>query len=269
MKRAACLLWLLALACAASATAAERPGGAARPPEAGVAWQDTTLDQWCKKHDIQLVVDPKGLYPLKTSHGPITGSPAPEKIVRAYSALLVREVSTYPDAFVRKLRLAKIVLADDLKFDGQKRAAIPDFEHDILHLDPREGNHSKTYQQTVAHHELFHIVDWKDDGELYEDREWKKLNPAGFKYGEGGRFARGADQWQLDDSIEGFLNKYSTSGVEEDKAEIFANLLVRPSVVAARAAKDKVISRKVERMKKLLHAYCAAFDETFWKSLER
>lgn len=248
MKRTAALFLLLALPAAA---------------------QELTLDQWCRKHEIRLVTDPKDLYPLRTSHGFITGAPAPERTLNAYRELLVAELLKYPRAFVRKIGLERIVLADALAFDGQKRAAVPDFEHRTLHLDPREGSYSKLYQQTVIHHEIFHIVDWRDDGELYEDREWRKLNPDGFKYGDGGRNARGNDQWQLDDSLVGFLNKYSMSGVEEDKAEIYSNLLVRPATVRARAQGDRFLARKVERMKELLRAFCPELDSAFWKSLDR
>ncbi len=248
MKRAIVVLWFLALP---------------------VSAQELTLDQWCRKHEIRLVTDPKGIYPLRTAHGSITGAPAPDQILQKYQTLLVGELSKVPATLVRRLDLERIILADDLKFDGQKRAAIPDFQHRTLHLDPREGSYSRIYQQTVVHHEFYHIVDWKDDGELYEDAEWKKLNPEGFKYGSGGRNARGNDQWQLDDSLAGFLNKYSTSGVEEDKAEVYANLLVRPSVVYARVAKDRILARKVERMKHLLKKFCPDMNDAFWKSLEK
>lgn len=252
MKRA---LWIaLALVVAALPAAAQ---------------QSLTLEQWTEKHGIELVTDPSDLYPLKTHWGPITGKTAPEKDLKRYMDLVAAELRKYPAEFVKKIKIKKIILADDLKFDGQKRAAIPDFEHEYLHLDPREGNYNKVYQQTVVHHEIFHIIDLLDDKELYEDKEWKKLNEAGFKYGDGGKNARGSDQWPLDDTLVGFLNKYSQSGVEEDKAEIYSNLMVRTKTVYARAEKDKILAKKVERMKKLLKTFSSDIDDKFWEALPK
>jgi hypothetical protein len=232
-----------------------------------LAQQNLTVEEWARKHDIEFHSEPGDLYPLKTHYGPITGKAAPEKDVQRYKNLLLPELKKYPSGYVKKLKIKKIILAQDLKFDGQKRAAIPDFEHQYLHLDPKEGDYNKTYQQTVIHHEIFHIVDLLDDRELYDDAAWKKLNPADFKYGSGGKNARGSDQWPLDDTLEGFLNKYSQSGVEEDKAEIYSNLIVRPKLVYARAEKDPILSKKVARMKELLKSFSPDIDETFWKSL--
>lgn len=248
MRHASWLFWFLAVAASAR--------------------QESTLEAWARENNVEIVADPSDLYPLDTPHGKITGKEPNRERLDRYRPLLLDELRKYPSEFFRTLKLSKLVFAEELRFDDQKRAGIPDFHHATLHLDPEEGVHSKTYQQTVIHHELFHIVDWKDDGELYEDRSWKKLNPTAFRYGNGGRNARGNDQWQLDDSLEGFLNKYSMSGVEEDKAEIFCNLMVRAGVVQERAAKDKVIAKKVERIRKIAKAFCRSLDDRFWNSLE-
>ena len=186
-----------------------------------------------------------------------------------YAPILAAELARYPAAFLRKTKLVKIVLSRKLKFAGQERAAIPDFQNNVLHLDVLQGNWNEIYQRTVIHHELFHVVDWRDDGKLYEDRDWKKLNPSKFRYGKGGKNARGPDQWPLDSSLKGFLNKYSMSGVEEDKAEIYANLMVRPGEVRRRARKDSVLAKKITAMKRLLYAFSRSMDRNFWIGLER
>jgi hypothetical protein len=67
----------------------------------------------------------------------------------------------------------------------------------------------------------------------------------------------------LTDRFPGFLNHYSTTGVEEDKAEFFANLMVEPDYVLRRAAEDRVIQAKVLRMRELMADFCDQIEEEF------
>ena len=67
----------------------------------------------------------------------------------------------------------------------------------------------------------------------------------------------------------GFLEPYSTSGLEEDKAEVFANMMVAPDYVKQRAASDPVIRAKVARMKELLADFCPNMNKEFWERVEQ
>jgi Putative zinc-binding metallo-peptidase len=172
----------------------------------------------------------------------------------------------YPIGLVHRSNLKRVVLCEELKFDGQRRNAIPDFEHDVLYLDVKRGDYNTLYQRKVIHHEFFHIIDYKDDGSVYADKAWDALNPASFQYGTGGRNAQeNASTSLLTNRFPGFLNHYSTTGVEEDKAEVFANMMVEPKHVDTRAANDSVIKAKRDAMKSLLQEFCAEVDEEFWK----
>ncbi len=59
----------------------------------------------------------------------------------------------------------------------------------------------------------------------------------------------------ISDKIPGFLNSYSTAGVEEDQAEIDANLMVNSAALAERARRDAVIHQKVWAIVALLRAF--------------
>ena len=237
----------------------------------GEAKQDTpaSLENVSKRFQIEIVRIPTKIYPVKNRFGIITGEVPTEASLKKYTPVLARELSKYPTPFLEKTNLKRIVLAQGLQYDGQERAGVPDFQNQTLHLDVEQGNWNKLYQESVIHHELFHVVDWKDDGKIYDDKKWKKLNPDRFEYGSGGKNARGKDQWPLDNTLRGFLNKYSMSGVEEDKAEIYANMIVRPGVVRKRARKDPVIAKKITAMKRLLHDFSPSMDRNFWVGLER
>lgn len=204
-------------------------------------------------------------FPVETAHGQIDGTPATEADLLAYTRLFVPEFSLYPTDLIRRSRLQRIVLCTDLAFAGQRRNAIPDFEHDTLYLDVRRGSHNPAYLRKVIHHEFFHIVDYLDDGSLYQDPNWAALNPPDFRYGDGGRNAQDLKETSvLTDRFPGFLNHYSTTAVEEDKAELFANLLVDPDHVERRAADDPVLDSKVDRLHALLLQFCPSLDDAFW-----
>src|SRR5204863_9871526 len=67
----------------------------------------------------------------------------------------------------------------------------------------------------------------------------------------------------------GFLNHFSTFGVNEDKAEVFANLIVDSAYVERRATKDPVLRAKVQRMRELLAEFCPAVNDEFWEKARK
>src|SRR5262249_29502615 len=130
------------------------------------------------------------------------------------------------------------------------------------------GRGSDLYVREVIHHEFYHIIDYRDDGKLYQDDSWAKLNPPDFKYGTGGKNAQNDPTVSLSsDKYPGFLNRYATTGVEEDKAEIFSHLMAEPQMVLDRAAKDMVLQSKVDRMKELMSIFCPAMDKKYWETI--
>lgn len=218
-----------------------------------------------EKHGVSLHAPPS--VGVKTYHGAITGTAASAKHLNPYLPILLSEWSPYPPQAVRKARLKRIVLCEELAFAGQRRAAIPDYENDDLYFDVKSGRHAESYLRKVIHHEFFHIIDFRDDGNVYVDERWSALNPKTFKYGNGGKNAQNDKiMSQQFSNLPGFLNHYSTSGVEEDKAEIYANMVVSATIVERRAKGDAVIRAKVERMRELLKDFCPEMDERFFIS---
>jgi hypothetical protein len=220
-------------------------------------------------HDyrIQVVASDPG-FPVKTMYGMIDGRGVDARTLDSYVPVFAAEFSVYPSAFVKRSQLKRVVLCTDLTFAGQRRNAIPDYEHETLYLDASRGSYSKSYQRKLIHHELFHIVDYRDDGEVYTDARWAALNPSQFRYGSGGRNAQDIQTTSvLTDKLPGFLNHYSTTGVEEDKAEVLANLIVDPDYVDGRAAQDRVLRTKVERLKELLVSFSPEMNDQFWERI--
>ncbi len=208
-------------------------------------------------------------FSTKTYHGPIHGAAADAFDLDRYSEVLRREFWLYPVSLIRRSSLQSIILCGGLSFDGQNRSAIPDFEHNALYLDVTVGRDHANYERNALHHEFFHIIDYRDDGELYSDHRWAKLNPKAFRYGQGGARMQEDRLSSLPSNDNGFLTKYATSGVEEDKAEVFAHLMTDHAAVERRAETDDVIKRKVAFMKILLADFCPDMSESYWNDLER
>lgn len=227
------------------------------------------LSKVAKAYGIEIVTADLGL-PVQTTHGAIEGQAAGRRELENYVGLFIQEFTLYPTSLVKRTRLKRIVLCNEVAFAGQRRTAVPDFEHDTLYLDVSRGADNRSYLRKVLHHEFFHIVDYRDDGSVYRDDEWAALNPSGFRYGSGGRNSQDRpDTSQLSDNYPGFLNHYSTTGVEEDKAELFANLFVEPAYVESRTKRDAVLQAKVLLMRKLLRVFCPDMNDAFWDKLKR
>jgi hypothetical protein len=255
MNRLLALLLILALSV-----------GSARAQDLSDAPELSTIE---KKYKIAVVTDAPR-FPVQIRSGVIDGKAAAKTDADSYAPIFAAEWSLYPTELVKKTRLKKVVFCQDLSFAKQKRTAVPDFENDVLYLDVSRGRTDEQYVRKVIHHEFFHIIDLRDDGKIYEDDRWSKLNPPEFKYGPGGA------KLQDDPTVTitgkdapGFLNRYAAAGVEEDKAEVFAHMIVEPKQVAERAKKDKYMRAKVERMKELLAAFSPKVDDAFWETIER
>jgi hypothetical protein len=222
-----------------------------------------------KRYGLTIVtVEPR--FPVQMKTGEIDGGAAAKADVESYAAIFNFEWSLYPPELIKKTRLKTIVFCKDLSFARQRRTAVPDFEHDVLYLDVVRGRDDDRYVRKVIHHEFFHLIDLRDDGKLYEDDRWAGLNPPGFKYGMGG--AKLQDDPTVTSTgrdAPGFLNRYAASGVEEDKAEIFAHMMVEPKAMAARAKNDKYVRAKLERMRELLAEFTPKMDEAFWERVEK
>ncbi|MHC4777443.1 MAG: hypothetical protein ACYTFG_02570 [Planctomycetota bacterium] len=191
-------------------------------------------------------------------------------VLKAYLGLFMGEFRRYPKSFVAKTGLAKVVFVKDLSYQGQLRTAIPDYGKEILILDFERAPHSRIYQRHVIHHEFYHLIEEQFHGTPYfRDREWKQLNWPGFRYGRGGRTAQAGSVYVLTHPGMGFINVYSMSGLEEDKAEIFAILFVEEEYRTVRkwAQKDLLLDGKMKHIRKFLLRIDKSMNAAYWAGL--
>ena len=74
---------------------------------------------------------------------------------------------------------------------------------------------------------------------------------------------------ELTERFPGFLNHYSTTGVEDDKAEIFPHLFVSSKIVAMRIERDRVLADKPDQMRSLVQSFCPEMDREFWTAAQK
>jgi hypothetical protein len=177
-----------------------------------------------------------------------------------YVKLFAEEWAKYPAPFIKASRLKAVAFVTDLSVNGQHRAAVPDAPAPVLFLDPKVGDYNRAYQRHCIHHDFYHLVEREINGDInFKDPKWAALNDPPFHYGRGGEFATTSDQFEINHPAPGFINKYSQSGIEEDKAEIFAATFTpeyRRSMEQW-AQRDGVLRAKVEMTRAFAGAYQA------------
>jgi hypothetical protein len=190
-----------------------------------------------------------------------------------YILLFDSEFSKYPESFIEKTNLEAVVFAHSLAIQNQYRTAIPDYYREILLLDFLRGDYNKVYQKHVIHHEFYHMIEEEFNGSAYwKDPDWASFNHANFKYGDGGSTVQdNTNVYSYTHPEEGFINLYSESAIEEDKAELFATLFVKEEFekLDEWIATDTILYNKMNYMKDFLKSIDQGFSDEYWLELER
>ena len=196
--------------------------------------------------------------------------------IALYVPLFLEEVSLYPDDIMQLSGVKKIVICRDIVVttDGlpQHISGHLDFDREALYpaTDYTYKVNNRAKQRRVLHHALYHMIDLALD-DVSEDDEWRTLLDKGFEYGQfgaAGHVDRTSKTGLLTTEYPGFLNKYSTGHIADDKADIFAYLMVAHHYVMARAAEDEQIAKKVAMIKARMLKLSPEIDDGFWKKID-
>jgi len=187
-------------------------------------------------------------------------APNPEPL-KTTCEQLTGEHMLYPSEFLRSVGVKLYLMCEELNYNGQRRRDVPDLATGTLYIDV--GDRSVRRKRHSFHHELWHMVDYHLLGNAFEgpDFEWAVYNTPGFQYGRGGKHMRGdtmSSQLTSSPSPE-FLNRYSTSSIAEDKAEIWASLMCYQHVL-----KTEPLRAKAALLKKRVLALCSGMDDAWW-----
>jgi hypothetical protein len=215
-------------------------------------------------HEVE-ILHVREPFRIELGYRTLQGTDAPETPLSAATVVVADELGLYPPELVRKSMLRRVALCGTLLENGAPIPSLPNYQRTLL-LDVAA---EPDFLRRLLHHEVFHFVDLADDGEVLWDPAWERLNAPGFAYGRGGRDMREPGASALTDALPGFLTRYATSALEEDKAETFAFLMVQPELVATRAATDPVLAAKVQRIREIVAALEPSMNDAFWARIAR
>ena len=218
--------------------------------------------------NIELII-PEDKYSFSCLFFGIKGNPPTNSDLDCYTPLLFMEFWIYGKSFIKKSKLKKIILLHNIMYKNseytQERAGCPEYETSrSITFAIHERN--LAYIRIVLHHELFHYIDYSDDLN-YDDDGWDILNQKGFEYGNGGDSER---EWiKLEKNQIGFINHYSTTALEEDRAEIYQYLISCPD--EALNNNDIIVSKKAKRIQNFLNNFdkdgVGNSKNNFWANL--
>lgn len=192
------------------------------------------------------ILHAKSGFELALGHGTISGGQATPERLEAATRVVRRELGRLPESFLARAELRRVVLAGELREGLTPIPSLPNYNRTLLlDADADEG-----YLRRLLHHEIFHFADLADDSSVLRDPAWLALNAPGFAYGQGGRSMREDRGTSHAAPPLGFVSLYATSGLEEDKAEVFAWLMTAvPNELAAREASDATLAAKAARVR--------------------
>ncbi|MEO6600220.1 MAG: hypothetical protein ABIQ16_10135 [Polyangiaceae bacterium] len=210
------------------------------------------------------VVVPERTFHLESGRAVLTGNPvATADAERALETLAV-ELARYPASFLERARLHRLLLCSKLHEGTEAIPSLPNF-HGTLLVDV---NADAPFLRRLLHHEVFHFADYADDDQLSHDPAWLALNDHYFVYGSGGRFVRDRGAGRFSAELPGFVSRYATSALEEDKAETFAMRMVAPRTFAALVAEDPILLAKSAAVEAQLHRLSPALDARFFEGID-
>jgi Putative zinc-binding metallo-peptidase len=176
-----------------------------------------------------------------------------------FNRIFNAEWAKYPESVLDTSGLKKVYLVKNLTVDGQTRAAMPEpISEDALYFDISKhylSSENGDYIRRVIHHEFAHLIIYNIHGDYQGDSAWSRCNTSNISYGSGGAsMYQNPEYAHAIHPVEGFINGYATSGIEEDRAEVFAYLMVEGSQLDSLSADDEKLSCKVELTKQLVRS---------------
>ena len=158
--------------------------------------------------------------------------------------IIIKALSTMSDASLKKIELKYIVLCSHAMAKGRRIGGIPVPTLKLLMLDVGENSGDSSYLQRIFLHELYHLIEYRFD--TFRDKTWEKRFGAGYA----NSYSSQLTQSRIGSGKKGFLNSYSQTYPHEDRAELFANLLLAPIKVIkyTKSKNDQLLKEKVRYM---------------------
>jgi hypothetical protein len=211
-----------------------------------------TLRNFALSYQIELVYEGEDLNDSVTLRKPS------EKNLNKACKVLINELRLYPTEVIERTNLRRIVLCEGLKSKDKLIGGLCLAKKGTIYISIEEPN---KHTRLTFHHELFHSIDYIDDAYGWHDPNWVALNHDGFEYCE----ATDKDKKAANSANRpGFISDYAMRQAREDKAEIYANLILHYNSLIERAKADEILQKKCKFIMDLLKQFSPQFNELFW-----
>jgi hypothetical protein len=226
-----------------------------------------------EQHGIE-VTTPTTPYKYEGESGWGEAQAASDWELEMFTPILVEEIGLYPRSFLRKIGVKGIILVRDLWIREENlKQNVSGYIFDnwvVMSVSYNYKVNLRDKQRRYLHHLIWHQFDGFK-GMMWEDPEWVALNPPGFRYGvhtKGGIYDRSSESGLLSTQYPGFVNRYGTGYLPDDKADLFAYLIVLHHWVQERTQADRSLQAKARLIKKRLAEFDPAFDAAFWTRID-
>ena len=178
---------------------------------------------------------------------------------KAFVQMLREELDMYPDAIVSRLGFGNIYILDeftyrDVKLAGQSFSWIskPAVAYGLNSFKP-EDTASRAFFSRTTHHEVFHAMErqFARSGSPLFGATWDALNEPGFKYriGPNAVSAEGQPTHTKDNKgRKGFAEPYGMNIATDDRATLYARMMVADQVFYGRLPTDPILLAKTKRL---------------------
>jgi hypothetical protein len=194
--------------------------------------------------------------------------------VYRYLKIFSEEIDKYPKSFFKKIHLKHVLLVKKLFNEESPAEGIYDSLHNVVYIEFLRGKRFNFSQRHNVHHEIFHVIDFELQRQQFLDSiSWEALNPLGVEYSkEEARMIEKnrAYHFSAPEQI-GFITLYARTSALEDRAEVFASLMVSSQYkIAMRWMRvDSVLKSKIEYIQKVMKNFIPDWNEDYWLKIHK
>lgn len=159
---------------------------------------------------------------------------------RSTGNVIADQISRLPDSSMKRLGLKYVILCSRAEAAGRRIGGIPVPPLHLLMLNVGGSTPDDAYLRHIFLHELYHLIEFRFNA--FQDDEWQQR----FGTGYANEYGVVTQRTTPGSGKPGFLNGYSESFPHEERAELFASLLLDPGEIPAhiQATNDGVLREK-------------------------
>lgn len=174
--------------------------------------------------------------------------------------ILNQELDLYPDQFFQQQQLHHIVLLKKVFFSERPADGFYRAHKNAIFLNFLHKRSNVIAQRHTIHHEIFHMIE-ANQGTLSHqpDTTWQNYNSPDFQYGlntiKSTSHNTTTSPFAMAREHPGFITPYAMLSAKEDKAEIFASLMVpiQNKLLHRWSQNDAILGKKTQHIKTLIH----------------